>query len=43
MNALIDEGRLLDRDTNRQVFSYAHPLFWRPGSSSVMAAIEVCM
>jgi CHAT domain-containing protein len=30
MNALIDEGRFVDPETNRVVFSYAHPIFWAP-------------
>jgi CHAT domain-containing protein len=30
INALIDDGGLLDPSTGRMVFSYAHPLFWAP-------------
>lgn len=30
MNALIDEGRFVDPETKRVVFSYAHPIFWAP-------------
>jgi len=30
MNMLIDEGRLVDPETKRIVFSYAHPIFWAP-------------
>jgi len=30
MNALIDEGRFVDPQTKRVVFSYAHPIFWAP-------------
>jgi CHAT domain-containing protein len=30
MNALIDEGRLQDPEAKREVFSYAHPIFWAP-------------
>jgi CHAT domain-containing protein len=30
MNALIDDGGLIDPQTGRMVFSYAHPIFWAP-------------
>lgn len=30
MNALIDDGALVDPQTNRVIFSYAHPIFWAP-------------
>lgn len=30
MNALIDDGGLIDAATGRMVFSYAHPIFWAP-------------
>lgn len=30
MNALMDEGQLVDPRTERVVSSYAHPLFWAP-------------
>ncbi len=32
MNALIDEGGLVEPATDRMVFSYAHPIFWAPFS-----------
>jgi CHAT domain-containing protein len=30
MNALIDDGGLVDARTGTAVFSYAHPIFWAP-------------
>lgn len=30
MNALIDEGKLVDPATGKVIFSYAHPTFWAP-------------
>ncbi len=30
MNALIDEGALIDSQTKQVVSSYAHPIFWAP-------------
>ena len=30
MTTLIDEGRFVDPETKRVVFSYAHPIFWAP-------------
>jgi CHAT domain-containing protein len=30
MNALIDDGGLIDPQTGKAVFSYAHPIFWAP-------------
>jgi CHAT domain-containing protein/tetratricopeptide (TPR) repeat protein len=29
-NAMIDHGTFVDQQTNRTVFSYAHPIFWAP-------------
>jgi CHAT domain-containing protein len=30
INAMIDDGGLIDPSTGRMTFSYAHPLFWAP-------------
>ena len=30
MNWLIDEGGVIDPETNKMVFSFAHPIFWAP-------------
>ena len=30
LNALIDDGVLVDPETKQAVFSYAHPIFWAP-------------
>lgn len=30
MNTLIDDGGLIDPQTGKMVFSYAHPIFWAP-------------
>jgi CHAT domain-containing protein len=32
MNWLIDHGQLMDSDTEKIAFSYAHPIFWAPFS-----------
>jgi CHAT domain-containing protein len=32
MEWLIDRGAFVDEATGRQVFSYAHPIFWAPFS-----------
>ena len=30
MNWMIDEGGVVDPATGKQVFSFAHPIFWAP-------------
>jgi CHAT domain-containing protein len=30
MNWLIDRGAFVDADSEKVVFSYAHPIFWAP-------------
>ena len=30
MNALIDEGGVIDSQSGKMIISYAHPVFWAP-------------